>query len=159
MPQNILRRAQEVLRSGQLDTIQMAKKRYAQLQEPVCQRYGITKTEMDVLLFLANNPGLDRAADIVNLRQITKSHVSLSVASLSDRGLLLRHCSPTDRRNAHLELTEQGCAIAQEARDAQVRFFDSLYSGIPDAELSVLEQATRKILDNIENLNKVQTDG
>ena len=150
MPQNILRRAQEVLRSGQLDTIQMAKKRYAQIQEPVCQRYGITKTEMDVLLFLANNPGLDRAADIVNLRQITKSHVSLSVSNLEQRGLLYRVFDPEDRRTAHLKLTEAALPIVREGNQIQQDFFDRIFAGLSDEEFAFWRTILEKVCSNIQ---------
>ena len=85
MAQDIMTRARDVIQSGQLDTIQLAKKRYAQLLDPLCDTWDLNKTEVDILLFLANNPGLDRAADIVRIRQITKSHVSLSVSNLEQR--------------------------------------------------------------------------
>ena len=83
MAQDIITRARDVIQSGQLDTIQLAKKRYAQLLDPLCDTWDLNKTEVDILLFLANNPGLDRAADIVRIRHIAKSHVSLSVGNLS----------------------------------------------------------------------------
>ena len=154
MSQNILRRAQDVIRSGQLDTIQLAKKRYAQLQEPVCQRYGITKTELDVLLFLANNPGLDRAADIVSIRQITKSHVSLSVSNLEQRGLLYRVFDPEDRRTAHLKLTEAALPIAREGNQIQQDFFDRIFAGLSDEEFAFWRAILDKVCSNIQSMEK-----
>lgn len=49
---------------------------YHKLQSPVLTRYRMTQIELDVLLFLANHPGLDTAKDIVEIRRLTKSHVS-----------------------------------------------------------------------------------
>ena len=149
MSQNILRRAQDVIRSGQLDTIQLAKKRYAQLQEPVCQRYGITKTELDVLLFLANNPGLDRAADIVSIRQITKSHVSLSVSNLEQRSLVYRVFDPEDRRTAHLKLTEVALPIVQEGNRIQQDFFDRIFAGLSEEEFALWRSILDRVCSNI----------
>ena len=37
---------------------------------PVCRENGLSQTEADVLAFLDNNPGLDTASDIVELRMI-----------------------------------------------------------------------------------------
>ena len=102
-----------------------AKKQYSRVLEPVSRKWALTQNELNVLLFLYNNPQYDRAADIVVCRGISKSHVSLSVNNLEGRGLLRRFVSD-DRRTAHLELTEQGRAIAQEGREAQRSYFTEL---------------------------------
>ena len=39
--------------------------------------------ELSVLLFLANNPALNTARDIVQLRALAKSHVCMSVDAVS----------------------------------------------------------------------------
>ena len=97
------------------DIMGMAKKNYAKCLEPICRDQDLTRNELDVMLFLYNNPQFDRAADIVSRRGIAKSHVSLSVTNLESRGLLVRRFDPVDRRQAHLELTEQGFAEGEEA--------------------------------------------
>ena len=152
MSRNVLGRAQEVIRTGQLDTIQKAQKRYSQLQEPVCQRYGINKTEMDVLLFLANNPGLDRAADIVNLRQITKSHVSVSVAGLERRGFVCRVLDPEDRRTAHLQLTEKALPVVREGNRLQQEFFGRIFAGLSEEEIALWRRMLEKVCSNIQSM-------
>ena len=69
------------------DTMARAQKGYARLLEPICKKWELTRNELDVMLFLANNPDYDRAVDIVNHRGLAKSHVSMSVTSLENRGL------------------------------------------------------------------------
>ena len=105
--------------SGYFDILGKCKKVYATHLEPLCKKWELTRSEVDVLLFLYNNPGHDRAADIVAHRGIAKSHVSLSVANLEQRQLLCRNFDPADRRAAHLELTEAGQKIAARARKLQ----------------------------------------
>lgn len=134
------------------DTVASAKKTYSQCLEPVCKAWKLTRNELDVLLFLHNNPGYDRAADIVSRRGIAKSHVSLSVTGLEEKGLLLRRCSPQDRRIAHLELTEQGRTIAAEAREKQVQYFTALYRGVSPEEAEIWRKIVTKILENIKNM-------
>ena len=138
------------------DILGQSQKAYGRHLEPVCKKWDLTRSEADVLLFLYNNPEYDRAADIVTHRGMTKSHVSLSVSSLADRGLLLRQDSPEDRRTVHLRLSEEGCAIAAEAREAQQRFFGGLYTGISPQELEQWDRITQKVFENIEILNKTQ---
>lgn len=136
------------------DILNQAQKVYSRQLEPVCRKWDLTHSEVDVLLFLYNNPGFDRAADIVTRRGMTKSHVSMSVASLADRKLLDRHCSPVDRRTSHLRLLEEGIQIAREAREAQQNFFHLLYEGIPPEDLAHMERLTRRVFANIEKVNQ-----
>ena len=45
------------------ETALRAQKSYSRLMEPVCKKWDLTHNELDVLLFLANNPEQNRAAD------------------------------------------------------------------------------------------------
>ena len=134
------------------DAMASARKSYAKLLEPICQQWKLTRNELDILLFLYNNPEFDRAADIVSRRGIAKSHVSLSVASLEEKGLLLRRFSKTDRRTAHLELPEPGKIIAAQAREAQLGYLTVLYQGISPEEFEVWRNITLKVRENIKQL-------
>lgn len=129
-----------------------ARKSYSKLLEPICQQWNLTRNELDILLFLHNNPGYDRAADIVSRRGIAKSHVSLGVASLEEKGLLLRRFSRQDRRTAHLELTEQGRVIAAQARERQGAYLSALYRGISPEEFEIWRNIVKKVRDNIKIL-------
>jgi len=136
-----------------LDNIQKSKKKYASLMEPLCRRYDLTRNELDVLLFLANNPGFDRAADIVSMRQIAKSHVSLSVGNLEKRRLLARQFEASDRRTTHLRLTEAAAPIVQEGQVLQQQFFRQLFAGLSHEELMQFGTILMKICNNIETIN------
>ena len=134
------------------DTVSSASKSYARMLEPICKERKLTRNELDILLFLHNNPGYDRAADIVSRRGIAKSHVSLGVASLEEKGLLLRRFSRQDRRTAHLELTEQGRVIAAQARERQGAYLSALYRGISPEEFEIWRNIVKKVRDNIKIL-------
>ena len=54
--------------AGFFDILGKAQKQYSKYLEPVCKRWELTSNELDVLLFLHNNPRFDRAADIVDRR-------------------------------------------------------------------------------------------
>ena len=136
------------------EVFSQSKKIYSRQVEPVCKKWDLTRSEVDVLLFLYNNPQYDRAADIVSHRGMTKSHVSMSVTALAERGLLERQYSQEDRRTAHLKLLGEGVTIAAEARAAQQQFFAMIYEGITQEEKTQWEQITRKVYDNIEKLSE-----
>lgn len=140
---------------GYFDILSQSQKAYTRQLEPVCRKWDLTRSEVDVLLFLYNNPQFDRAADIVTRRGMAKSHVSMSVANLADRWLLVREFSPEDRRTAHLRLTQQGRVIAAEARQAQKEFFHLLYQDVSEEELDLWDKITRKVCENIKKLETV----
>ncbi len=139
------------------DVMGKAKKNYARLLDPICKQWELTRNELDVLLFLYNNPQYDRAVDIVSRRGIAKSHVSLSVASLEERDLLIRHYDANDRRMAHLALTEKGKQISDQAHAVQASYFSGIHQGITPEEFEIWRRITQKVCDNIENLNKTLT--
>lgn len=135
------------------DSALRAKKKYGQLLVPLCEKWDLTRNEMDVMLFLANNPQYDRAVDIVTRRGIAKSHVSLSVGNLEKRGFLTRHFDENDRRTVHLSLSEEAEAIAREARKAQVEFFSRIFHGLSREELAMWHDLYAKVCVNIEHLD------
>ena len=135
------------------DIMTQSQKIYNRQLEPVCKKWDLTRNELDVMLFLYNNPEFDRAADIVARRGIAKSHVSLSVTSLGGKGLLKRRFSAEDRRTAHLKLTEQGTCIAAEGRVAQKNFFNTIYEGISEEEMLLWRKITEKVTENIRNFD------
>ena len=152
MAQDILSQARDVIRAGRLDTIALARKRYDQMLEPVYRSHGLTRNELDIILFLANNPGLDRAVDIVTIRQIAKSHVSLSVGNLEQRGLLYREYDPEDRRTAHLKLTEVAMPIAQEGNRIQQEYFGTIFAGLTQEEITLWRSILDKVCSNIQSM-------
>lgn len=135
--------------SNFFDAMSRAKKEYTRCLEPVCRDFRLTQNELAVLLFLNNNPGLDRAADIVSCRGIAKSHVSLAVSTLEARGILSRRFDASDRRACHLVLTDKGAEIAETGTARQRQFFDALYTGISDQERARMRAVIQKIMDNI----------
>lgn len=134
------------------DAMASARKSYSRLLDPICREWKLTRNELDIMLFLYNNPECNRAADIVSHRGIAKSHVSLGVASLEEKGMLLRRFSEQDRRTAHLELLERGQIIAAQAREKQMQYFSALYQGISREEFEIWKNIMRKVRDNIKNL-------
>ena len=137
------------------DTSAAAQKYYAKLLDPVCKEWNLTRNELDVILFLHNNPEFDRAADIVSRRGISKSHVSLSVSGLEEKGLLIRRFDENDRRTAHLELTRDGIRIADQGRELQNQYFAAMYRGISREELQIMKNIVLKVQENIQNFDNL----
>lgn len=135
------------------DFLQRSKKSYSRVLEPLCQQWQLTRNELDVLLFLANNPEFDRAADIVEQRGIAKSHVSLAVQNLTARGLLAQRYDHRDRRTMHLQLTEQALEIVREGQLVQKEYFTKIFTGVSKEELSLWESILERMCKNIGELD------
>lgn len=121
---------------------------YKSCSRPVREKYGLTRTEFDILAFLANNPGLDTASDIVGLRRLPKANVSQAVESLIGKGLLLRRPDLRDRRRIHLAPTGAGQALLPEISAAQRRFFEMLLKDFSHTERELFLQMNARIVQN-----------
>ena len=131
-------RKQPIPEYNYFDTMAKAQKGYARLMEPLCKKWNLTRNELDVLLFLYNNPDYDRAADIVQNRGLSKSHVSLSINNLENRGFLTRREDPADRRTVHLSLTEAALPIAEKGQMSQRQFFSYIHKGVTQEQIDLL---------------------
>ena len=145
----------EFARFDYFDTMARAQKGYARLLEPICKKWELTRKELDVMLFLANNPDYDRAVDIVTNRGLAKSHVSMSVSSLEERGLLERIPDPADRRTIHLKLTEKSREITDVACRRQKQFLAYLHQGVTEEQLEMMRLFAERVFENIQNIEDV----
>ena len=122
---------------------------YDRMCAPLCQKYDLTHMEFVVLMFLANNPGFDTAAQIVRFRRLTKSHVSLAVRALLERGYLIGVDGVDDRRTIHLSLTEEAEDAVREGREIQQQFFGKIFKGFSQEERELISQFMVRIDQNI----------
>ena len=122
---------------------------YEQCINAACSQYGLIKTEMDILLFLHNNPGFDTATDIVRHRYLSKSHVSKSIQSLKERGYLITFHEGGNRRTIHLELCDAAAPAVREGLKAQERFASILLADFTEEEKAQFLKYLCRIQDNL----------
>lgn len=122
---------------------------YTATVTPVCEKYGLTYMEFTILMFLANNPLFDTASEIVKYRHLTKSHVSMSIRSLQNKGLVKGQYHEPNHRTIHLKLLEQAEPIISDGRTAQQAFGNILFSGFSESDYKQLSAYMEKIDRNI----------
>ena len=122
---------------------------YTAAVSPVCEKYGLTYMEFTVLMFLANNPQFDTASDIVRYRHLTKSHVSMSVRSLQDKGLLKGEHHEPNRRTIHLTVLDAAEPIVTDGRTAQQSYGSILFAGFSESEYELFVSYMKRIDNNI----------
>ena len=114
----------------------------------ICGQYQMNITETAVISFLYNNPGKDTAADIVELRMLSKGAVSQAVESLIQKKLLEREQDTKDRRRIHLSLTPAANPITQEIEKAQKGFRDKVFQGFTEEERELFNEFHLRIQEN-----------
>lgn len=124
------------------------KRRYAREMAPVLDKWQLNSMELDVILFLGNNPGYDTASDMVQLRQLTKSHISKAVESLTGKGLLEQERDAGNRRRVHLRLMPGAQPILEEGQAAQLRFVDALTRGFSQEDKDAMQRMLETIARN-----------
>ena len=97
---------------------------------------------------MQNNREYKKASDIVEVLGIAKSHVSMTILSLEERGLLERTMDPCDKRSSILELKNTE-AIVEEGRKVQNRFMEILLDGLDKKEVMDTKKSFEKIEENI----------
>lgn len=122
---------------------------YTQELGRVADAHGMSRVELDVLLFLHNNPSYDTARDIVEYRLLAKSYVSKAVDLLIRRHLLDTREDPKDRRIVHLTILSAASGILREALDAQQAIFRTAVEGISREELENMENVMSQMSKNI----------
>lgn len=144
--------------TGLLTAAMRLRRLYDRMCAPIMKEYKLTRNEVDVLLFLANNPACDTAKEVAELRGLLKSQVCMAADALTRRGLLSGVQDGRDRRCVHLKLMPGAREIVEAAREAQKRFADILFEGITEEEKTVLDHVFNMIAENIKR-NSENSEG
>ena len=117
----------------------------------ICEKHRLTLLEATILSFLHNNPGVDTAADITELRMLSKGNVSQAVESLIQKGLLLREQDGADRRRIHLHPTTAAAAITVSLEEGRRQFQAEVFCGLSPGDLELYDRINHRIAENTEN--------
>lgn len=129
---------------------------YELLSGRVCDEYGLTQMEYDILMFLHNNPQHNTAAEIVKVRKSTKSHVSISLKNLESKGLVERIQSETNKKHIEIVLLDKAELIVEAGINAQKEFAQNVLSGLTEEEKCMCINVFNKICNNAEEHLKEQ---
>lgn len=130
---------------------QQFKKLYEKKCNQISKKYGRTKLEIEILLFLENNKSQNTAKDIVELLYFSKSHVSKAITSLIDSGYVYGKPDEQDRRCIHLKITEDARQVVKEANKMRDNLINIVYEDVSPEEKKIMDRVANKIADNIKN--------
>lgn len=124
-------------------------KLHESMLKEICQEYELSLTEATIISFLHNNPEKDTAADIVELRMLSKGIVSQSVESLIQKSLLRREQDAADRRKIHLTLTPSAQIITVSIEHIQKIFHEEVFAGFSQEDQLLFSQIHNRISENV----------
>ncbi|MDT4875791.1 Multidrug resistance operon repressor [compost metagenome] len=80
----------------------------------MCEReFGITRREWRVLSCLADVEGV-QSSELAERAMLDRARTSRAITSLTDKGLVRREPKPSDRREVHVYLTDEGRRVYAE---------------------------------------------
>lgn len=124
-------------------------KQYNQLFEDIIHHYHVTQIEIDVIAFLANNPEYNHARDIVNIRGISKGHVSIAIEKLTRKGYLDRQVDPHNRRCNVLIILPKAQPLITDIQKIQKKYKETLYQGFSQEEIKTYQNYLQRMYKNL----------
>lgn len=131
---------------------------YAKCVGETCSKHKITRMELDILLFLANNPRFDTAADIVEIRYLSKSQVSAAVKTLEESGFIRKEYADNNRKTAHLKICEAASSIVADGKEAQEKFVSIMLQGLSQEEIEGIKRCFQHMWENIDSYLKERAE-
>ena len=106
----------------------------------------VTPIQYAVLCVIMANPGIDQVA-LAGLAAIDTSTAASVAVRLEEKGLLLRHLDPANRRQRALRLTPEGIQLLHEANDAIARLHRRIFEAFSPEEEAVFMDLLAKLVD------------
>ena len=122
-----------------LSYVQHYKKYHATRFEAASVQYGLNQLEIDILLFLHNNPDCRTASDICRYRGLAKSNVSKAVEHLRTMDLLTVSPAADNRRQRMLGFTDAAAPLVQELHAIQQAATAAVTADLTPAEAQAMQ--------------------
>ena len=119
--------------------VQHYKKFYTSQFEAAAARHGLNQLEIDILLFLHNNPDCRTASDICRYRGLAKSNVSKAVEHLRVMDLVTVSPAADNRRQRMLGFTQQAAMLVEELAAIQQAAAAAVAADLTPAEWQAMQ--------------------
>ena len=129
--------------------ISALKTAYDRFTNDVCKKYGLAHREFDILIYLNDYPDENTATDIVRKLNLSKSHVSVSLRALEERGLVIGEFAGGNRRTIYLKMTPSASQIVADGLEARELFARTMLDGFSEGEISVFLDALGRVKKNV----------
>lgn len=114
------------------------------------KKYEMTNNEIAVISYLSTNKNAT-ASNIVNELLFSKSHISLSVDTLTKKGLIKKQQDSQDKKIYHLQLTQKSQPIVDELFARRNEIEKVFFKGFSENDKFLLQTLIQKVVINIKD--------
>ena len=116
------------------------------------EKYGLKRTEIEVLYYLSRDDVNNTAKDITLSLHMNKGHISQTTESLCRKGYVTASKDSNDYRIIHYTITEDAKCMTEEIDTAIDRLYMALFDGISDEDREALRRIAAQMTCNISRM-------
>lgn len=138
-----------------LDVISTIRAYFDETIKQIASNYSLKEMEYHVLAYLGQNSDKNTASEIVKSLRATKSHISITVQSLTKKGLVEQYYSIDNNKTIRLKLTEKGKHIYQESLAGFEDYLKQSSKGFDKEEIELFRSLVNRLyINSLEGLDK-----
>ncbi len=126
----------------------MIKRLYEKIMSPILTGNELPRIEMEILMFLHNNPEFNTATAIVEEKGYTKSHVSTALKHLEANGYISKRHSSSNHKTFYLQVEEKAMPLIHQGKLYQQQFAQILNQGISKEDLTTAWKVVEQMAAN-----------
>lgn len=115
-------------------------------------KYGLKRTEIEVLYYLSRSGAHNTAKDITNSLHMNKGHISQTTESLCQKGYLSASRDTTDYRIVHYLITDDARIVVGEIDTAIENLYKNLFEGISEEDMETFRRVASQMASNISRI-------
>lgn len=125
------------------------RKVYARISAPELKAYGLSPSEVDILIFLANNPNINTAKEMRPFLQVSKGLIARSLETLLTRGFLRTETDEKDHRRQHIYLETKAQALIAILAKRRQNVEALILEGVSKEQIQTVVQTFDVMNENI----------
>ena len=124
------------------------------INEKIGSEFGLTPTDIDILIFIYVWEGEVTATNIERECYIKKNTISVHIDNLVKMGYIQRKENKDDRRVINLFLTDKAITVVKKSIAKNKEMRAKLLAGLTEEDRTILHKCFEVITKNANNLNK-----
>ncbi len=124
------------------------------INEKIGSEFGLTPTDIDILIFIYVWEGEVTATNIERECYIKKNTISVHIDNLVKMGYIQRKENKDDRRVINLSLTDKAITVVKKSIAKNKEMRAKLLAGLTEEDRIILHKCFEVITKNANNLNK-----
>lgn len=115
-------------------------------------KYGLKRTEIEVLYYLSHSEEHNTAKDITLSLHMNKGHISQTTESLCRKGYVSASKDGNDYRIMHYQIMEDARCVTEEIDTAIDRLYETLFEGISEEDQEALKRIAAQMARNVSRI-------